>query len=194
MALELLRFPGFKDGDKALSVAVTANYVGGMPMAAYADGVAGSLTGHNYLGMALSDRSADAEIGKVGLAPRGSEGILRPSFSPTLDKLIIASGVSAGDASLGFSNNKLFAQQLFQSGADIGTDNPQPTFLDPTALGVTKVYPYDNSKTYTPGNLMYVNATSGLWTNAAGDAEATPLAHGVVSAPKVGDALQMYTF
>lgn len=188
MALELLRFPGFKDGDKALSAAVTANYVGGQPMALYTDGVAASLTGHNYCGMALNDRVQDSEIGKVGLAPRGSEGILRPSLNPSLDKLIIASGVSVGDASLGLSNNKLFAASL-----PVSTSNPAQTFVDPTALGVTKVYPYDNSKTYAAGQLLYVNATTGQWTNAAGDAEATPVPHANVVS-KVGDALQMLSF
>jgi hypothetical protein len=157
-------------------------------MAAYADGVAGSLSGNNFLGMALNDRSDDAEIGKVGLAPRGSEGILRPSFNPTLDKLVIASGISVGDASLGLSNNKLFAQSQPPS-----VSNPPVNVVNPATLGVALVYPYDNSKVYAAGNSMYINVTTGLWTNASGDAGASPLAHGTLKSV-VGNALQMLTF
>jgi hypothetical protein len=93
-----------------------------------------------------------------------------------------------GDASLGNSNNGLYA-----AGLPITVSNPAQTFVDPTSLGVTKAFPYDTTKTYAAGELLFVNATTGLWTNDAADAGATPLAHGNVIS-KVGEALQLLTF
>ena len=173
--LDLMFFPGFKDGDEALSAANTNAYVGGSPLGVFADGLSRSNSGNNFVGMALNDRTQDSQNGKVGFAPRGSKGTLRPSLSPALDRLIIVNGVSIGDASLGKSNQGLFAKSL-----PITASNPAQTAVDPTDLGVTKLYPYDESKTYNPGDAMYVNVTSGKWTNAAGDAGATPASHATV--------------
>lgn len=166
MALELQFFPGFKDGDEALSVANTDAYVGGSPMGAYTDGLSVSKLGANFVGMALNDRGQDSQNGKVGIAPRGSKGTLRASLSPSLDKLVIAKGISVGDASLGNSNNKALARSM-----PVTTANPAPSFVDPVAdLGVTKVFPYE-AKTYLPGQLLFVNSTTGKWTNVSADSD-----------------------
>jgi len=166
MAMSLEFFPGYKDGTEQLSAAVTGSYVGGMLIGAFADGVGVTLSGANVLGMSLNDKIVDAQNGKVAFAPRGSKATLSPSLSPALDKLIITKGISAGAASMGDSNNKQFARSL-----PVSTSNPAYPYLDPTDLGVTKVYPYDESKSYAPGNPLFINATSGKLTNVTGDSD-----------------------
>jgi hypothetical protein len=175
MALDLGFFPGYKDGGQSLSVSNTTNYVGGQPLgvSASGDGLSVTTSGFNYVGMALSDRYLDVRNGKVAYAPRLSQGVLFASTNPGLELLIIADGISAGDASFGRSNLGLFAESL-------GDTNYNNAYISPAALGATLVTPFDSTQTYVAGNLLYVDATSGLWTNQAGNAGATPVAHGLV--------------
>jgi hypothetical protein len=177
MSLDLSFFAGYKDGTQALSATNTTNYVAGQPLGVMPDGsglgVVTGGNGSNYVGMALSDRYLDARNGKLAYAARLSIGVLYASYSPALDQLIIADGISAGDASFGRSNLGLFAESL-------GDPNYNLNTINPAALGITLITPFDSTQTYVPGQLLYVDTTTGLWTNQAGNAGASPVAHGLV--------------
>jgi hypothetical protein len=194
MAIDLHYFPGYKDGDEKLSVAETDDYVGGMALRFVADGMAATgADDTNFAGVALNDREADATNGKAGYAPRGTKATLKPSYSPTLDKLIVSKGVSAGQGSFGESNLAAFAKSLDTYGSNApGDRNPTQGSMSPTDLGATKKYPYDETKTYTAGELLFVNATSGKWTNVSGDST-SGAAHGQV-VKKEGDNLTAIFF
>ena len=169
MAMSLCFFPGYKDGDEPLSQVVADNYVAGMPLGLFEDGLGRTLAGANVAGMALSERIQDSQNGKAGYAPKGSKAVLSASLSPSLDKLIIAKGISAGAANFGDSNNKLFAR-----GMTVDTSNPAYQVMDPTDLGVTKVFPYDPAAAggYVAGMPLYVDNTTGQFTTTSANSDA----------------------